>query len=155
MHSLGIRHARAEVKNISSRKKDAALKNSDPPHAPISHDSVVRQRSHAPSPRRRSAHRRENDLRSRTYSESDLALLVNDRLQRAVLTVTTDIGKSVADISYCLATWLIRERNSVIIIEWDLSRYRGNEAGRVLTAYGTFSNLERLSEYNNYSEDYD
>lgn len=70
--------ARAYVRKPSARenarRSRRRLKNSprDPRRALTSHDSAVHQRSRE-ARRRRSTHRRENDLRSRTYSESDFA----------------------------------------------------------------------------------
>lgn len=52
------------------------------------------------APPRRTARRRENDLRSRTYSESDLATRKRPFTARRVDRDTSDIGKSVANISY-------------------------------------------------------
>ena len=46
------------------------------------------------------ARRRENDLRSRTYSESDLATRKRPFTARRVDRDMSDIGKSVASISY-------------------------------------------------------
>lgn len=65
--------------------------------------------------------RRENDLRSRTYSESDLSLLVNDRLQRAVLTVIRRILAKASRVSVTCLAMIDPRQNPVIIIEWDSS----------------------------------
>lgn len=112
--------------NISSHaRKDgrdsAGLKNSDPPRTNISRFG---RSSTFYTPPRCSVPRDDGEkmIYDRGCIQNPISLLVNDRLPCAVLTVIpSNIGKSVAVSVICLATWLIRETNSVIVIEWELS----------------------------------
>lgn len=106
MRSPEVRHRSASGSwGISRHVKTSAtvdLKNSDPPLAPISHDSVVRQRSYAHPAIPRDG---EKMIYDRGRIQNPISLLVNDRLQRAVLTVICRILAKASQVSViCLAT---------------------------------------------------